>query len=260
MGVHVRTGSGVRIRPTVQAETHDLKLVHQSSNSKFFKSTAGEDYKGVSGFYQCRMDLSSKECYKCVKKLTELSCHGSASGRIQLPGCYIHYEADDDTPPSSVYKNFIAYRKTELLHKSCGKAIEDDIIGFENMRDYALLEVENGAMEYGHSEVSYELVHAMAQCEEGFVGCDCGECVTNGVQIVVQDCATSNVGEVYLDNYTALELLRGVVDRLFFILNRDSDSCYRAGGIATLLWNWSLLKFRILVTACDFSTQRALSS
>lgn len=49
------------------------ELVEQSSISKFYETSAGDDYIAVSGLFQCRNDLSRDQCFSCVNRLPEMS-------------------------------------------------------------------------------------------------------------------------------------------------------------------------------------------
>ncbi|KDP23729.1 hypothetical protein JCGZ_23562 [Jatropha curcas] len=173
------------------------ELSAQSSRSKFFKTTSGDEKVGISGLFQCRGDLSNNDCHNCVNKIPELSnstCKKAVAARLQLNGCYFYYETDG-------FGDEIATTERELLHEKCSekKAVSG---GFLEVRDAALLAMENGEMinDKGFYEMDYEFVHVIVQCENDYLGgCDCIECIGNAVEIVKEDCGSSFSGQVYLD-------------------------------------------------------------
>ncbi|XVF57070.1 hypothetical protein PTKIN_Ptkin06aG0174100 [Pterospermum kingtungense] len=170
------------------------ELITKSSHKKFYKTTTGDENNGISGLFQCRGDLSNNECYKCITSLPEMSntlCNKAVSARIQLHGCYVHYEADQFTEESSKY---------ELLHKICDekKAVA---LGFEEVRDAAFAAVESGVVDGdGYYKENYELLQVIAQCEGDLGPCDCGTCVGTAVQIAQEECGTSLSGQIYMDH------------------------------------------------------------
>lgn len=176
---------------------HELSL--QSSSSKFFKATAGDDTIGVSGFFQCRGDLGGNECYDCVNSLPQVlnnTCKQAVAARVQLNGCYFHYETDG----FELYGGDDMALKHELLHGTCSekKAVDG---GFVEVRDAAFVAMESEGMSInGFYEADYEYVQVMAQCEGDLWGCDCSECVGIAVEIAREDCGSSVSGKVYLDN------------------------------------------------------------
>ncbi|CAK7341183.1 unnamed protein product [Dovyalis caffra] len=64
---HTYTGSTESHSQTLSSLFQEL--LPQSSNYKFFKSTAGDENIGISAFFQCRNDLSKDDCHKCVNTL-----------------------------------------------------------------------------------------------------------------------------------------------------------------------------------------------
>lgn len=172
------------------------ELITKSSQEKFYKTTTGDDYNGISGLFQCRGDLSNNECYKCITSVPEMSntlCNKAISARIQLHGCYVHYEADQFIDQES--------SKYEMLHKICDeeKAVA---LGFEEVRDAAFAAVESGVVDGdGYCKENYdELMQVIAQCEGDLGHCDCGSCVGAAVQIAQEECGTSLSGQIYLDH------------------------------------------------------------
>jgi hypothetical protein len=169
-------------------------LLAHSSQSKFFKAVEGESETAISGFFQCRGDISGEECYSCVNELSQMSntlCIQAMAARVQLYGCYTYYEADGFHETSTSEAN--------LHYKTCGesKAVVD---GFAKLRDTAFATLINGVVHNnGFYATSYDSVQMMAQCEGDLGGCECGECVNNAEQIAQEECGESVSGEIYLD-------------------------------------------------------------
>ncbi|XP_009333590.2 plasmodesmata-located protein 3-like [Pyrus x bretschneideri] len=174
------------------------QLTSHSSQSKFYRhAEAGVDNNeaGISGLFQCRQDLSKEECHSCVNTLHNLSntlCQESVSARVQLHGCYVHYELDGiDSEPSN----------DRLMHKTCGEDFANGVAAvFEEMRDAAFAALESGVADGGgFCKTGYEAVQVMAQCSGGLGGCECGECVGRAVQIAEEECGGAVSGQIYLE-------------------------------------------------------------
>ncbi|XP_059669069.1 plasmodesmata-located protein 2-like [Cornus florida] len=168
------------------------ELIAQSSKSKFFETYIGDDNAAISGLFQCREDLSNGDCNNCVTKLPELSntlCGDTIPARVQLSGCYVHYEVDGSESSG-----------LELLHKTCSesKAVSS---GFEELREGAFAALESGVMSgHGFCDMSYESMRVMAQCGGSLGDCECGECVSYAARIALDECGYSLSGQVYLGN------------------------------------------------------------
>ncbi|KAI5326722.1 hypothetical protein L3X38_035796 [Prunus dulcis] len=176
------------------------ELIAHSSQSKFFKHTqaTGDDDEtqtGISGLFQCIQDISNEECQSCVSTLPDLSntlCRESVSARVQLHGCYMHYELDGYDSESSNHK---------LMHQTCGELSNGLAGGFEEMRDTAFAALESGIVMNGDGfyKTSYEAVQVMAQCVGGLGTCECGLCVSSAVQIAEAECGAALSGQIYLE-------------------------------------------------------------
>ncbi|KAA8550707.1 hypothetical protein F0562_002391 [Nyssa sinensis] len=166
-------------------------LVSQSSSTKFFKTTAGEDQSAILGLFQCRGDLSNVDCRNCVSKLPDVSqklCGKTIAARIQLSGCYMRYEV----------VGFKQVSGTELLYKVCGST-QASGSGFEEILDTALEEIEKGVGSGdGFYTGSYESVYVLGQCEGDLASGDCVDCVKSAVERAKSECGTSISGQIYL--------------------------------------------------------------
>lgn len=165
-------------------------LISQSSKAKFFQTTTGSGQTTVSGLFQCRGDLSNVDCYNCVSNLPILIdklCGTPNAARIQLLGCYMLYEISGFTLGSGL----------DMLYKVCnGKNSPGS--GFEEKRDTALSQLENGMGSNGFFATSYANVYVLGQCEGDLSSADCGDCVTGAVQRSQVECGSSISGQVYL--------------------------------------------------------------
>ncbi|KAK9291441.1 hypothetical protein L1049_019389 [Liquidambar formosana] len=175
-------------------------LISQSSNSKFFKTTAGDEQTAMSGLFQCRGDISDGDCRDCVGTISEIAnnlCGETVAARIQLFGCYMQYEYETDESSSPDNSG-----SPELLYKTCGESMATaEPSGFGEMMAAAFAAVESGVVSNnGFYRVEYEKVVVLAQCGGDLGGCDCGECVNNALQIAKDGCQNSVSGQIYMDS------------------------------------------------------------
>lgn len=190
-------------------------LIEISTNSTFHRQTTAQSGVPISAEYQCRGDMSLRDCESCVTQLGISSnrlCAGAKTGRVQLRGCYMRYEADGE----EVKEGY-----GELVHKECRERAAVAVTG--GGYDAALWEVEEGILRSGRGyfEARNEGVRAVAQCEGALLGmgCDCAECVSRAVEMLREDCRGSLDGDVYLDGcyvtYTTYPLLGNLQIFLF---------------------------------------------
>ncbi|KAK3012012.1 hypothetical protein RJ639_011143 [Escallonia herrerae] len=48
--------------------------------------------------------------------------------------------------------------------------------------------------------MKYEDMHVMAECEGTLGACECGECVSNAVEVAQDECTDSVSGQIYVDH------------------------------------------------------------
>ncbi|KAF2285548.1 hypothetical protein GH714_005422 [Hevea brasiliensis] len=175
-------------------------LVSQSTKTKFFKTTTGTGQTTITGLFQCRGDLSTGDCYKCVSGLpvlTDKLCGKTIAARVQLFGCYILYEVSGFTQVSGM----------EMLFKTCG-ATNIAGSGFEERRDTAFSVMENGVVSgHGFYTTSYQSMYVLGQCEGDVGDSDCGVCVKNAAQRAQGNVV---VGSTLIRGYRKAQLLRGL--------------------------------------------------
>ncbi|KAF3436092.1 hypothetical protein FNV43_RR23184 [Rhamnella rubrinervis] len=167
-------------------------LTSQSAQKAFSTRTSGDGQNAITGWYQCRGDLTNNQCYDCVSRIPKMEnklCGKAIAARVQLSGCYLRYEV----------AGFKQVSDTELLYKVCG-SIKASGAGFEQKRDSAFDMMEDG-VKSGSSLFytgTYQSVYVLGQCEGDLATDDCGDCVKSAVQKVTSDCGDSISGQIYL--------------------------------------------------------------
>ncbi|ONK57323.1 uncharacterized protein A4U43_C10F18890 [Asparagus officinalis] len=172
--------------------TLSSSLTAKSASSKFYKTTSSSSAgQSISGLFQCRGDLSNKDCAACVQNLLPMLsslCGNAVAARVQLNGCYALYQVS----------GFPQISGTQMLFKTCGSGSAGD--GFEQKRDTAFANLQSGmSSANGFYATSYQSVYAMAQCEGDLSGSDCSDCVQQAVQKSEVECGGASSGQVYLD-------------------------------------------------------------
>ncbi|QCE07454.1 plasmodesmata-located protein 3-like [Vigna unguiculata] len=170
------------------------QLIAQSFQHKFFRTTeAVDDETAISGLFQCRDDISKEECFSCVNLLPQMSntlCSDSVSARVQLDGCYLHYEIEETAGES---------RSNSLVHRECGKPVME-YVKFKELMEEGFATLESGILNSnGFYSVNYRSVKIMAQCEGDLETCDCSSCVNDAVLVGKEECGTSLSAQIYLD-------------------------------------------------------------
>ncbi|KAF2315375.1 hypothetical protein GH714_039057 [Hevea brasiliensis] len=82
----------------------------------------------VYGLYQCRGDLKTIDCSRCMESAVNqigLVCPYSYGAALQLEGCYVRYEHND----------FLGTLDTSLRYKKCSKSINNDAEFFRRRDD-----------------------------------------------------------------------------------------------------------------------------
>ncbi|KAK4801441.1 hypothetical protein SAY86_021928 [Trapa natans] len=175
------------------------ELVSHSLQSKFYRTTRGDDHGSITGFYQCKRDITAEDCHGCVAKLPEISnslCSRSMAAKVQFSGCSLRYIADSfPQEKDHLTPGVIRY---EEEHMFCSSECAETGM-FDELRDQAFEEVEN-ELEIGHgySSAEKEGFHAEAECEEDMEEMKCRECVSAAVENAKDRCEKAIRGEVYL--------------------------------------------------------------
>ncbi|XP_058108281.1 plasmodesmata-located protein 6-like [Magnolia sinica] len=141
------------------------------------------------GLYQCRGDISTVDCSKCVQNsITQLGilCLDSCGGAIQLQGCLVKY--DNVT--------FVGMQDKTLVVKKCGLTSNGYGNDLLSRRDEVLMELGSGSGSYRVGTAGY--VSGMAQCVGDLDGGECSDCVSEAVERLRTGCGLSVSGDVYL--------------------------------------------------------------
>ncbi|XP_024030703.1 cysteine-rich repeat secretory protein 12 [Morus notabilis] len=149
----------------------------------------------VSGLFQCRGDLGSDACSRCVARaVSQLGtlCLDACGGALQLEGCFVKY--DNAT--------FLGVEdKTEVV-KKCGPSIgydSDALTRCNAVLDY----LQNPAAGAGNGGTLFRTggsgnVQGVAQCVGDLSPSECQDCVSDAIQRLKTECGPSSWGDVYL--------------------------------------------------------------
>ncbi|KAK4755506.1 hypothetical protein SAY87_009263 [Trapa incisa] len=176
------------------------QLLSHSSQSKFFRITAGNTHGRISGLYQCREDITNQDCHVCVTKLPYISstlCNRAKAAEIQLSGCSLRYKINslslqtkDQLPAGTI--------KYDAERKDCSRE-RVDMDRFDELRDSAFVELESQVfVRHGRCTVQREMLRAMAQCEGVMGEQECIECVKHAASIAKEACERAVSGQVSL--------------------------------------------------------------
>ncbi|XP_057786271.1 plasmodesmata-located protein 6-like isoform X2 [Salvia miltiorrhiza] len=145
---------------------------------------------GVYGLFQCRGDLSNSDCHSCVANAVSRIgsyCMGTCGGALQLEGCFVKF---DNT-------SFVGAQDKTVVWSKCGApagAYEWDL---ESRRDAVLAYLGGGGGQYFRVGGSGK-VQGMAQCVQDLSTGQCGDCLSEAIQRLRTECATSSWGDMFL--------------------------------------------------------------
>ncbi|KAF3492800.1 hypothetical protein DY000_02056752 [Brassica cretica] len=175
-------------------DTFLSSVVTSSSEASFNSFAVGNDSSSYSsaaifGLYQCRDDLPSSDCSKCIQNSVDqitLLCSYSFGASLQLQGCFLRYETYD----------FLGKQDTSLRYKKCSsKRVENDYDFFKR-RDDVLSDLESTQLGYKVSRSG--LVEGYAQCVGDLSPSDCTACLAEAVGKLKNLCGSAVAAEVYL--------------------------------------------------------------
>ncbi|ANM64963.1 secretory protein-like [Arabidopsis thaliana] len=176
-------------------DTFLSSVVTSSSDASFNSFAVGNDSSSSSsssavfGLYQCRDDLRSSDCSKCIQTSVDqitLICPYSYGASLQLEGCFLRYETND----------FLGKPDTSLRYKKCSsKSVENDYDFFKR-RDDVLSDLESTQLGYKVSRSG--LVEGYAQCVGDLSPSDCTACLAESVGKLKNLCGSAVAAEVYL--------------------------------------------------------------
>ncbi|KAI9091416.1 hypothetical protein K1719_028227 [Acacia pycnantha] len=158
------------------------------SNYNNFTVQGSTQQDTVSGLFQCRGDLVSTDCSRCVTRaVSQLGtlCLDACGGALQLEGCFVKYDN----------VSFLGVEdKTEVL-KKCGPSI-GLTSGSLNWRDAVLTSL--GALAGPFRITSSGQVQGVAQCVGDLSASECQDCLSYAIQRLRMECSGGAWGEMYL--------------------------------------------------------------
>ncbi|XP_041999597.1 plasmodesmata-located protein 6-like [Salvia splendens] len=163
-------------------------LVNSASLSNYntFKIPTDDNNDAVSGLYQCRGDLSSSDCHSCVANaISRIGgyCMGTCGGALQLDGCFIKYDN----------ASFVGALDKTVVSRKCGPPS-----GAGNERDAVLAYLGGGGGGQYFRVGGSGRVQGVVQCEQDLSSGQCDECLSEAIQRLRTECATSPWGDVFL--------------------------------------------------------------
>ncbi|XP_010098939.2 cysteine-rich repeat secretory protein 15 [Morus notabilis] len=173
----------------------------------------------IFGLYQCRGDLNSLDCSKCIESLVNqigLVCPYSYGASLQLEGCYIRHE----------HLDFLGKIDTGLRYKKCSKSVSNDVEFFRR-RDDVLADLQ-GATSFRVS--SSGLVEGFAQCIGDLSPTDCSSCLADAIGKVKSLCGSAAAADVFLAQCYARYWASGYYD-----LSSDSSNEDEAGKTVAII-------------------------
>ncbi|XP_015584015.1 plasmodesmata-located protein 8 isoform X2 [Ricinus communis] len=175
----------------------------QASYDSFIigNGTSAPAEASVFGLYQCRGDLKTIDCSRCIQSTVNqigLVCPYSYGAALQLEGCYLRYEHND----------FLGQLDTSLRYKKCSKSVNNDVEFFRR-RDDVLADLQTGI---GFKVSSSGLVEGYAQCLGDLNSADCSSCLANVVGMLKNLCGSASAADVFLGQCYARYWASGYYD------------------------------------------------
>ncbi|XP_047978092.1 plasmodesmata-located protein 8 [Salvia hispanica] len=163
-------------------------LASSSSRTLYDAISIANDTDSASyGLYQCRGDLSPRDCASCIAgaiNQVAVLCPDTYGASLQLDACYLRYERAD----------FLGRLDTGLRYRKCG--VGGNVDGeFWRRRDDVLAELEGAA---GFRVSATGAVEGYAQCLGDMAAGDCSECLAEAVAKVKMLCGAAPAADVYL--------------------------------------------------------------
>ncbi|XP_023551207.1 cysteine-rich repeat secretory protein 12-like [Cucurbita pepo subsp. pepo] len=142
----------------------------------------------IYGLYQCRGDLNSGDCSKCVAgSVSRLGtiCSDACGGALQLEGCFVKYDN----------KSFFGVEDKTVVVKKCGPSIGSDLDALTGV-DAALayLVSDGGTYRTGGGGD----VRSVAQCVGDLSVSDCQDCISDAIKLLKSGCGNSAWGDLFL--------------------------------------------------------------
>ncbi|KAL4199230.1 hypothetical protein AMTRI_Chr03g143900 [Amborella trichopoda] len=184
--------SQARYQPgsTYQSNLNSLmtSLANSASSSLYKTFTSGSSSDTVYGLYQCRGDLGTADCGRCVQNAASqlgLVCPNAFAAGLQLDACFLRYENT----------NFIGKLDTTLVYKKCSKSSSGDSEFLERREDvFGAVMAGGGGFRVGGSG----LVQGVGQCVGDLATGDCAACLETAVTTLRNVCGAALAGDSYL--------------------------------------------------------------
>ncbi|XP_022155713.1 cysteine-rich repeat secretory protein 15 isoform X2 [Momordica charantia] len=206
-------------------------LVSSSSQMTYNSFAIGNDSSTISpppeaaifGLYQCRGDLATADCSKCIKIAAtqiHLACPSSYGASLQLEGCFLRYEHFD----------FLGKLDTSVRFRKCSPSSSNDVEFFRR-RDDVLADMQAGAGAGAGFRVSSSgLVQGFAQCLGDLSAQDCGSCLGDAVGKLKSLCGSAGAADAFLGQCYARYWASG-----FYPNSSDSPSDDQAGKTVAII-------------------------
>ncbi|KAJ8900302.1 hypothetical protein K2173_024942 [Erythroxylum novogranatense] len=149
--------------------------------------TSSPSDAGVYGLYQCRGDLNTMDCSRCIQSTVNqigLVCPYSYGASLQLDGCFLRYEHAD----------FLGKLDTGLRYKKCSKSESKDVEFFRR-RDDVLADLQTGL---AFKVSSSGMVEGYVQCLGDLSPSDCTSCLSDAVGKLKNLCGSAAAADVFL--------------------------------------------------------------
>ncbi|XP_065857666.1 plasmodesmata-located protein 6 [Euphorbia lathyris] len=159
--------------------------------NNFTVQSPSSSHDTLYGLYQCRGDLSTPDCARCVASaVTQLGslCLDSCGGALQLDGCFVKY---DNT-------TFLGVQDKTLVLKKCGASIgyaSDTLTRSDAVLTY--LGATDGSFKPYRVAGSGD-VYGVAQCVQDLSATECQDCLSDAVGRLKTDCGPAASADMYL--------------------------------------------------------------
>lgn len=156
-----------------------------------FTIPSSTSQEALYGLFQCRGDLNSADCSRCVARaVSQLGtiCPNSCGGALQLEGCFVKY---DNTSFLGVEDKTVVVRKCgpSLAYDSDALTRRDSLLGYLAASDGSYKPYRVG----GSGDLS-----GVAQCVGDLSASECQDCLSDAIGLLKTDCAASRWGDMYL--------------------------------------------------------------
>ncbi|MCD7453939.1 hypothetical protein HAX54_022748 [Datura stramonium] len=157
----------------------------------------------VYGLFQCRGDLGSSDCRRCVAAaVSQLGtlCAVSCGGALQLDGCFVKYDN----------VSFLGVEDKGIVMHKCGPSIMDD--SDMMARNDGVLTYLSGVGQYFRVAGSGK-VQGVAQCTQDLSMSECEDCLTEAIRRLRSECGSSPWGDMFLSKCYARFSERGFTSK-----------------------------------------------